>query len=186
MHKEERSELLEAHQDNAKPQHPNTIYTRIHNPSGDRCVTRRNKSNTLPRKGGVKASGPYKQSPYQAQKRWSSQIDWEALSLAYGMYMLRPYLVGNPVYTWVDPNPLVPLFNHRSRAQLVRITKLRHQVKDLNFTVNLFPGKQNSADYRSQYLAPIEEREGHMIEEEENITIMRVFATLYLWWLHKI
>ena len=61
-------------------------------------------------------------------------MDWEALGLTYGMHMFRPYLAGSPFHAWV-----VPLFNHRNRPAPIMITKFRHQVGDLSFTVKHIP-----------------------------------------------
>ena len=101
------------------------------------------------------------------EKRWCSLIDSEALALTYGIYMWRPYLVGNPFYVLVDHKPLVSLFNHRSRPAPVRITKFRHQVEDISFMVKHIPGKQNPANFMSRHPVltrglALEEKNGHM------------------------
>ena len=99
----------------------------------------------------------------------------------YGMHMFRPYLVGNQFHAWVNHEPLVPLFNNRNRQVPVRITSLRHLVEDLDFVVKHIPGKQKPEDYMSRHPMPIaglapEERDAQMVDEGEDIIVMRVMC----------
>ena len=76
------------------------------------------------------------------------------------------------------------MFNCRSRSAPVRITKSRHQVRDLDFTLKHIPDKQNPAGFMSRHLAPIEglflEKERQMMDEGEDITIMGVICNYLL------
>ena len=113
------------------------------------------------------------------EQRWKSQIDWESLAKSWGMMMFRPYLVGNKFTSWGDHQPLIPLYNDLNKPSPVRIAKHRSKIIDLTFTDKYLPGKQMPADYGSRHPRPIthlsqQEREDHMIDDGEDVQIMRV------------
>ena len=113
------------------------------------------------------------------EQRWRSQIDWESLAKSWGMMMFRHYLVGNKFTSWGDHQPLIPLYNDLTRPAPVRISKHRSKIIDLTFVDKYLPGKQMPADYNSRHPQPIEhfsqqEREDHMVDDGEDVQIMRV------------
>ena len=113
------------------------------------------------------------------ERTWDSQIEWESLGKMWGMTTFRPYLIGEKFTSWGDHKPLVPLYNDFTKPASARIAKHRSKVTDLTFVDKYLPGKKMPADYYSRHPAPIQhlnvkEREADMIDDGEDILIMRV------------
>ena len=87
---------------------------------------------------------------------WESQLDWESLSVAFGMTASRHYIVGYHFFVWTDHQPIFPLYNDITRPAPYRIKKHRNRVLDLQFTMKHFPGSKNPVDFNSRHPAPID------------------------------
>ena len=117
------------------------------------------------------------------EKRWNSQIDWEALAKVFGMTVFRQYIVGTHFFCWGDHKPLVPLFNNLNKPAPARVSRLRNMVVDLTFTDKHIPGHKNPADYASRH--PVfnvdqlseEEKCSMIVDDGQEISIMRVLAS---------
>ena len=117
------------------------------------------------------------------EKRWNSQIDWEALAKVYGMTVFRQYIVGTHFFCWGDHKPLVPLFNNLNKPAPARVTRLRNMVVDLTFTDKYIPGHKNPADFASRH--PVmsvdhlteEEKCRMIVDDGQEVSIMRVLAS---------
>ena len=46
----------------------------------------------------------------QTEQRWDFQIAWQIQGKSWGMQMLRPYLIGRHLTSWVEHKPLDPLY----------------------------------------------------------------------------
>ena len=113
------------------------------------------------------------------ERNWDSQIDWESLGKMWGMMMFRHYLIGVNFTSWGDHQPLLPFYNDLSKAAPVRIAKHRTRILDLKFTDKYIPGKEMPCDYASRHPMPIEglpmeEKERLLIDEGDDIQVMRV------------
>ena len=113
------------------------------------------------------------------EQGWSSQIEWEALGKAWGMRMLRSYLVGQHFTSWGDHRPLTSIFNNPSTPTSIRIDALRKKVQDLDFTDKYLAGKANPCDYRSRKPTSIEdlpeaEHEKLGVDNNTDVLVMKV------------
>ena len=115
------------------------------------------------------------------EQGWESQLEWESLGKAWGMQMLRPYLVGKEFTSWGDHQPLVPLYNNPTMPAGRRVTKHRQQVQDLVFKDKFLSGKANPCDYSSRHTTQLEglsqaDREKLGVDDCDEVMVMRVFV----------
>ena len=115
------------------------------------------------------------------EQGWESQLEWESLGKAWGMQMLRPYLVGKEFTSWGDHQPLVPLYNTPTMPAGRRVTKHRQQVQDLVFKDKFLSGKANPCDYSSRHPTQLEglsqaDREKLGVDDCDEVMVMRVFV----------
>ena len=78
------------------------------------------------------------------------QIDLEAVSVDFGLFRFRNYLVGSPqtITVVTDHKPLVSIFNGRRHGS-IRTDKIKHKNKDIIFRIHYQKGSINQADYLS-------------------------------------
>ena len=93
-----------------------------------------------------------------------SPIERESLAQSWSLEQFRYYLVGASFTTWTDHEPLLPIYNNRSRATSKRISQHRDKVQDLEYTMKHMPGKTMPCDYGSRHAQPI----CHLTLEEQN------------------
>jgi hypothetical protein len=113
------------------------------------------------------------------EQGWRSQIEWESLAKAWGMTMLRPYLVGKHFTSWGDHKPLVSLYNDLTTPSSIRLNSHRQRVQDLSFTDKHLPGRDNPCDYKSRKCASIEglspiDREKLDVDDNAEVMVMRI------------
>ena len=64
------------------------------------------------------------------------------------MQMLRPYLIGSHLTSWVEHKPFDPLYINTPHQSF---NKHRQKVQDFSFTDMHLLGKKNPCDYKSRH-----------------------------------
>ena len=85
------------------------------------------------------------------EKRYS-QIEREALAIAWGCHHFRMYLLGHHFKVITDHKPLLPIFNRPTSQASTRIDNWRLKLQSFNFETLYSRGDQNPADYISRHL----------------------------------
>ena len=85
------------------------------------------------------------------EKRYS-QIEREALAIAWGCHHFRKYLLGHHFKVITGHKPLLPIFNRPTSQASTRIDNWRLKLQSFNFETLYSRGDQNPADYISRHL----------------------------------
>ena len=112
-----------------------------------------------------------------AEKRYP-QIDLEGLSVDYGLYRFRNYLVGSPTPTTVvtDHMPLCAIFNG-NKIGSIRTERFKQRNQDLRFKVVYQKGKKNQSDYISRKTNPMKKLSKE--DEKRSESINNLLYTLH-------
>ena len=81
-----------------------------------------------------------------------SQIEREALAIAWGCHHFRMYLLGSHFKVVTDHEPLLSIFNSPTSQASARIENWRLKLQSFNFEVLYSRGDLNPADYISRHL----------------------------------
>ena len=98
------------------------------------------------------------------EKRYKSQIEWEALALKWAFERLKSYVTGGKFKIVTDHEPLVAIFNKPSSKPPPRIEKWVLFLQSYDFTVEYRPGKDNPSDYPSRH--PLEHSDEEMTSSQ--------------------
>ena len=90
------------------------------------------------------------------EKRYS-QIEREALAIAWGCHHFRMYLLGGHFTVVTDHKPLLTIFNSATSQASARIENWRLKLQSFDFQVVYSKGETNPADYISRHLQGSEE-----------------------------
>ena len=85
------------------------------------------------------------------EKRYS-QIEREALAIAWGCHHFRMYLLGSPFKVVTDHKPLLPILNNPNSQASARIENWRLKLQSFDFEVFYSKDELNPADYISRHL----------------------------------
>ena len=81
-----------------------------------------------------------------------SQIEREALAIAWGCHHFRMYLLGSHFKVVTDHKPLLSIFNSSTSQASARIENWRLKLQSFNFEVLYSRGDLSPADYISSHL----------------------------------
>ena len=94
----------------------------------------------------------YASKALSSVERRYSQIEREALAIAWGCHHFRLYLLGSHFKVVTDHKPLLSIFNSSTSQASARIENWRLKLQSFNFDVFYARGDLNPADYISRHL----------------------------------
>ena len=94
----------------------------------------------------------YASKALSSVERRYSQIEREALAIAWGCHHFRMYLLGSHFKVVTDHKPLLSIFNSPTSQASARIENWRLKLQSFNFEVLYSRGDLNPADYISRHL----------------------------------
>ena len=94
----------------------------------------------------------YASKALSSVERRYSQIEREALAIAWGCHHFRMYLLGSHFKVMTDHKPLLSIFNSSTSQASARIENWRLKLQSFNFEVFYSRGDLNPADYISRHL----------------------------------
>ena len=94
----------------------------------------------------------YASKALSSVERRYSQIEREALAIAWGCHHFRMYLLGSHFKVVTDHKPLLSIFNSSTSQASARIENWRLKLQSFNFEVLYSRGDLNPADYISRHL----------------------------------